>query len=152
MRPFEFRLQSVLRLKMQLLEMEELQLQRLLQTERDLVEQLRQAAAEVRRQQKLLLSEEHVIGSILSTYAAFQKDMKHRMEKLKEAIEEVRRQQNAQREKVRQLRTEREMLERLRSRQFREWRYLADKEIEALAHESHLNRLVREQSSAGRGR
>lgn len=148
---FEFRLQSVLRLKTQILEMEELRLQKLFQAERNLVEQLRQTAAEVRQQQELLFSQSDLPGAILGTYAAFQKDMQHRMEELNEAIQDVRQQQTTQREKIRLLRSEREMLERLRNHQFREWLYQADREAEALAHESHLNRLVREQSSASPG-
>lgn len=146
-KPFEFRLDSVLRLKVQLLEMEEARLANLVQMELDLMAQLRESATELRRQQDLLLAEQSVSGAVLGSYAAFQAEMKQRMERVRQAIEKVRRKQDDQRQKIRQLRTEREMLQRLRERQFREWWYRAEKETEALAQESHLNRLVREQSA-----
>ncbi len=149
MKPFQFRLESVLQLKSRLLEMEEATLQRLLQAEHSLEAQIQEVFSDSKRQAHFLEAEEYVTGIILSTYSAYQEHCKARITGLSSALDACRRAQETQRNRILELRRERELLERLKTKQFREWLYLSNKEIEDFASEAFLNRVAREASDKG---
>ena len=144
MKRFEFPLEPVLRLKNQLLELEEARLAQLQRTEEDLLEQRQRLLDEAREQEQFLIGSDSVPGDLLTSYAAFQSSVRDRFTRISAAIEDCRRSQEEQRGKIRAIRVDLKLIDKLKKRQFGEWTRLLDKETEELTGEAFLNRLVRD--------
>ena len=140
---FEFPLDSLLRLKTQRLEMEETLLKRLLRDEQDLLAERRKTINMLDAESAFIAACGRIPGDTLLGYAAYQTKAAQQIDQLTARIGECRRQQEASRLRIRALEAERELLEKLRARRYREWARQCDKEIDALAHEAFLSRLSR---------
>ena len=85
-------------------------------------------------------------GSDLHSLEAYRRQVERQKENLRQRFADVQKRLAVQREQLMIARRKHRLLEKLRERRLQEWTVESDREIEQIASESHLARLVREQS------
>jgi flagellar export protein FliJ len=142
MKAFEFRLERVAEYRRQQADLARNELQRMtsimdrLAAERDAVEQ---RAFEMRTN---TMSRSDLNGQDLMALSAFEDHAARTVRQIELKKTELAKQIDKQRSLVRETERNVKLLDRLRDRKFQEWRAESDRELDALAADSHLARLA----------
>jgi hypothetical protein len=148
MKAFRFPLERVMHWRKMQLSLEEMKLGRLIGRRRELTAAVEHLDASVIEATAGLRRKPELEGSELNTLSHFQESAGKRRFALLEDIgrcdEEIRLQRKAVQAAQRNLR----LLERLKEERLHKWSILYDREVEALASESHLVRWVNERQSS----
>jgi hypothetical protein len=148
MKRFEFRMEALLRVKSNLLDLEEYRLQGLLAEQRAARAEQRRVREEAARQANELCKQRSIPGNAIAWFARHQERARERVEELGRRVREMEGGITEQRRKVQRLQVDVRVLIRFKDRAYRQWCAELDKEIEMLGAESYLNRFVRERSES----
>ena len=142
MKSFEFRLERVAEYRRQQAELAKNELQRLnalldrLNEERNSIEQ---RAADTRAN---TMSRPDLSGQDLTALSGYEDHVSRTVKQIEQKKLDVARQVDKQRSVVLEMERNVKLLDRLRDRKFQEWRAESDRELDALAADSHLARLA----------
>lgn len=139
MQRFEFRLDSVLRLRELQLESENAKLQQLLGERQRLTNELEAIATERRNAKSSIYSLTNLENADLRTMSAFLLGLDARANTLRGRVQEMARSVDEQRQKVIQAERNVRLLEKLRARKFEQWKHEVDREIESIAQEAWIS-------------
>jgi len=143
MKAFDFRLEPVLELRRRQLDLEEDRLRRLAAAVSELDRTRAELEATAIRAEAQVRAWSPLAGRDLAALAAFRTHVQSQEQKLALRRAECRQQLEAQKAAMLEARRRYRLLERLRERQFAEWRAASDREAEQFATECHLAGIAR---------
>ncbi len=136
MKRFEFRLETVLRLRERQLEAEQVKLEQLICEERRIASALDAVGTERQQAKAFLCSRTGLEGVELRNISSFLLGMDAQAGVLRERRAGINRSIEEQRQHVIQAERNARLLTKLRDRKLQEWRQEADRELESIAQES----------------